>query len=306
MQAMETQLTKWKDGLSKTRKSTFGKIITFLGASQITTDTWENLESLLIQSDLGVKTSLDLVENIKNRISEDGTTKSEDFLISVKDELRSRLLDPPSLNWEERPVIILLVGVNGSGKTTSLAKLGYKFQNEGYKIMFAAADTYRAAAVEQLEVWGERLNIPVISGQKDGDPGAVVFDAVQAAKARKKDLLLIDTAGRLHTKYNLMEELKKVHKVAGKAHPGAPHITWLVMDAITGQNALLQAKAFMDAIPIDGVILAKLDSSAKGGMAFAIQDELQLPIFYAGLGEEAEDLALFQPEEFISSILNQG
>ena len=306
MQAMETQLTKWKDGLSKTRKSTFGKIITFIGASQITADTWENLESLLIQSDLGVKTSLDLVENIKNRISEDGITKSEDFLISVKDELRSRLLDPPSLNWEERPVIILLVGVNGSGKTTSLAKLGYKFQNEGYKIMFAAADTYRAAAVEQLEVWGERLNIPVISGQKDGDPGAVVFDAVQAAKARKKDLLLIDTAGRLHTKYNLMEELKKVHRVAGKAHPGAPHITWLVMDAITGQNALLQAKAFMDAIPIDGVILAKLDSSAKGGMAFAIQDELQLPIFYAGLGEEAEDLALFKPEEFVSSILNQG
>ena len=306
MQAMETQLTKWKDGLSKTRKSTFGKIITFIGASQITADTWENLESLLIQSDLGVKTSLDLVENIKNRISEDGITKSEDFLISVKDELRSRLLDPPSLNWEERPVIILLVGVNGSGKTTSLAKLGYKFQNEGYKIMFAAADTYRAAAVEQLEVWGERLNIPVISGQKDGDPGAVVFDAVQAAKARKKDLLLIDTAGRLHTKYNLMEELKKVHKVAGKAHPGAPHITWLVMDAITGQNALLQAKAFMDAIPIDGVILAKLDSSAKGGMAFAIQDELQLPILYAGLGEEAEDLALFQPDEFVSSILNQG
>ena len=306
MQAMETQLTKWKESLSKTRKSTFGKLITSIGASQITIDTLENLESLLIQSDIGVKTSLDMVKNIKERVQEDGIIKSEDFFVVVKDELRSRLLDPPQITWEDQPAVILLVGVNGSGKTTSLAKLGLRFQNDGHNIMFAAADTYRAAAVEQLKVWGDRLDIPVISGQKDGDPGAVVFDAVQAAVARKKDLLLIDTAGRLHTKYNLMEELKKVHRVAGKALPGAPHITWLVMDAITGQNALLQAKAFKEAIPIDGVILAKLDSSAKGGMAFAIQEELQLPIYFAGLGEKAEDLVIFQPDAFVSSILNQG
>ncbi len=306
MQAMEIQLTKWIDGLTKTRKASFGKIITFIGASQITADTWENLESLLIQSDIGVKTSLDMIESIKDQVSQAGITTSEEFLNIVKAELRSRLEDPPSLKWEDRPAIILLVGVNGSGKTTSLAKLGLRFQKDGFNIMFAAADTYRAAAVEQLQVWGERFNIPVISGQKDGDPGAVVFDAVQAAIARKKDLLLIDTAGRLHTKYNLMEELKKVHRVAGKALPGAPHLTWLVMDAITGQNALMQAKAFMEAIPIDGVILAKLDSSAKGGMAFAIREELQLPIMFAGLGENAMDLEPFQPDAFVSSILNQG
>ena len=306
MQAMEDQLNKWKEGLTKTRKTTFGKIATFFGVSEITGETWEDLESLLIQADIGVNTSQKLVEGIKKRVEDGGLTKSEDFQVAVKEELDVYLQDPPPFSWSMKPTVALIAGVNGSGKTTTLAKLGLRFQKEGLKVLFAAADTYRAAAVDQLQVWGDRLNIPVIVGQKDGDPGAVVYDAVQAAIAREIDLLLIDTAGRLHTRYNLMEEIKKVHRVAGKALPGAPHASWLVMDAATGQNAIHQARAFLDAIPINGIILAKLDSSAKGGMAFAIQEELQVPIIFAGLGEGPEDIEPFCSDAFIEGILNEG
>jgi fused signal recognition particle receptor len=199
----------------------------------------------------------------------------------------------------------MVAGVNVSGKTTTLAKLAKHFQDQGLQVQLAAADTYRAAAVEQLQIWGERLDIPVVSGQQNGDPGAVVYDGIQSAVARNKDLLLVDTAGRLHTRYNLMEELKKIYRVAGKALPGAPHACWLVMDATTGQNALHQAASFQEAIPLDGVILAKLDSSAKGGMVFAVQGTLGLPILYAGLGERPEDLAPFNPEAFIDGILSR-
>ena len=305
MQAMEEQIKKWKEGLTKTRKTTFGRIATIFGASEITGGTWEELESLLIQADIGVNTSLKLVEGIKKRVEGGGLIKTEDFQNAVKEELSAHLQDPPELSWISKPTVVLITGVNGSGKTTTLAKLGLRFQNDGMKVLFAAADTFRAAAVDQLQTWGDRLDIPVIVGQKDGDPGAVVFDAVQAAIARKKDLLLIDTAGRLHTRYNLMEEIKKVHRVAGKALPGAPHASWLVMDATTGQNAIHQARAFMDAIPIDGMILAKLDSSAKGGMVFAIQEELEVPIFFAGLGEGPEDIEPFQSDAFINGILDK-
>ena len=187
----------------------------------------------------------------------------------------------------------MIVGVNGSGKTTTAAKLGARYQAEGKQVSLAAADTFRAAAIEQLQSWGERLNLRVIAGQPEGDPGAITYDAVQSAISRGDDLLLVDTAGRLHTRFNLMEELKKVHRVAGKALEGAPHAVWLVLDATTGQNALQQAKAFKEAVDVTGVILAKLDSSARGGMAFAIQEALGLPILFAGLGEKAEDLTTF-------------
>jgi fused signal recognition particle receptor len=305
MQAMENPYNKWKDGLAKTRKTTFGKIATFFGASEITPNTWDELESLLIQADIGAATSLKVVGGIKKRVEKEGLTKTEDFQDAVREELLTYLIDPPPILWTSKPTVILIVGVNGSGKTTTLAKLGLRFQKEGLKVLFAAADTFRAAAVDQLQTWGDKLSIPVIVGQEGGDPGAVVYDAVQAAIAREQDLLLIDTAGRLHTKYNLMEEIKKVHRVAGKALSGAPHASWLVMDAVTGQNALHQARAFMEAIPIDGIILAKLDSSAKGGMAFAIQEELKVPILYAGLGEGPEDIELFRSDTFINSILNE-
>ena len=210
----------------------------------------------------------------------------------------------PRLTWMDRdPAVILLVGVNGSGKTTTAAKLGKQFRQQGKQVLLAAADTYRAAAVDQLQVWGDRLNLPVIAGQPNADPGAVAYDAVQAGLSRQFDIVLVDTAGRLHTRYNLMEELKKVYRVVGKAMPGAPHAVWLVLDATTGQNALTQARAFKDAVKVNGVILAKLDSSAKGGMAFAIQRELGLPILYAGLGEKPEDLQRFDREAFVDGVL---
>ena len=303
---MENNLEKWKIGLSRTRKSTFGKIATFFGGSEITPVTWDELEDLLIQSDLGAKTSLEIVDQIKIRCENEGVIHSDELTKLVIDELKSRLSIPKEIQIKEKPLVILIAGVNGSGKTTTIAKLGKQFQDQGLNVQFIAADTYRAAAVEQLQIWGERLKIPVTSGQQNGDPGAVVFDGLKSAISRNKDLVLIDTAGRLHTSYNLMEELKKVYRVAGKALPSAPHHCWLVMDATTGQNALHQAESFAEAIPLDGIILAKLDSSAKGGMAFAIQEKLGLPILYAGLGENPEDLVPFDPAAFVTSIINQG
>ena len=305
MQAMENNRKKWLHGLARTRKSTFGKIASFFGASEISDVTWEELESLFIQSDIGIHTSLDIIEQVKRQTQQDGVLRTDELLGLLKNELLSRLNTPPAQEWNEHPSVLMIAGVNGSGKTTTLAKLGKRYQEEGLKPLFVAADTYRAAASEQLQIWGERLNIPVISGQQNGDPGAVVYDGIQAALARKNDLVLIDTAGRLHTRYNLMEELKKVHRVAGKALPGAPHACWLVMDATTGQNALQQARSFQEAIPLDGIVLAKLDSSAKGGLVFAIHEQLGLPILYAGLGEDPEDLVPFNPEVFVESILSQ-
>ena len=302
---MENNLEKWKIGLTKTRKSTFGKIATFFGASEITPETWNDLEDLFIQSDLGAQTSLEIIDQLKSRSEKDGVINSEELSELIKDELISRLITPPENLIKEKLQVILIAGVNGSGKTTTIAKLGKYYQDKGFHIQFVAADTYRAAAVEQLQIWGERLNIPVTAGQKNGDPGAVVFDGIQSALSKNKDLVFIDTAGRLHTSYNLMEELKKVHRVAGKALQSAPHHSWLVMDATTGQNALHQAESFHEAIPLDGIILVKLDSSAKGGMAFAIQDKLDLPILFAGLGENPEDLVPFDPESFVTSIVNQ-
>jgi fused signal recognition particle receptor len=306
MQTMENNIQKWKNGLSKTRKSAFGKIAAFLGASEINEDTWEELEGLFIQADIGVQTSLDIIDQVKTQAAEGGIITLEDLFNILGEELRERLIQPPAISWQNGPTIILIAGVNGSGKTTTIAKLGNHFQDQGKKVLFIAADTFRAAAIEQLQIWGERLNIPVIAGQKDGDPGAVVYDGIQSALAKKYEVVLIDTAGRLHTRHNLMEELKKVHRVAGKALPGAPHASWLVMDATTGQNALHQAKSFLDVIPLDGIILAKLDSSAKGGMTFAIQEKLNLPILYAGVGEGVQDLVPFNSDQFVSGILTQN
>jgi len=243
---------------------------------------------------------------MKKRVDKEGIIFTGDLQKTLRDELLRRLDVSPSLNIEEHhPAVVLLVGVNGSGKTTTAAKLGRQFRQQGKQVLLAAADTYRAAAVDQLQVWGERLNLPVIAGAPNGDPGAVAFDAVQAAISRKADIVLVDTAGRLHTRYNLMEELKKVHRVVGKALPGAPHAVWLVLDATTGQNAIIQARAFRDAVKVNGVILAKLDSSAKGGMAFAIQKELGLPILFAGLGEKPEDLTRFDREAFVDGVMQK-
>lgn len=301
---MPNLLANWKESLERTRKAAFGRIVTLVGASEINDETWDDLEALLIQADVGVDTSQQIIANLLKKVDEVGITKSAEFRQALEDELLAHLMPAAALNLEaHHPAVILLVGVNGSGKTTTAAKLGYIYAKQGKKVLLAAADTYRAAAIDQLQAWGDRLHLPVIAGQPDSDPGAVAYDAVQSAISRESDIVLIDTAGRLHTRYNLMEELKKVHRVVGKALPGAPHSVLLVLDATTGQNALHQARAFQQVVQVNGVILSKLDSSARGGMAFAIQQELGLPIYYAGLGEKPEDLQPFERVEFVKSIL---
>lgn len=302
---MNEDKNKWKTGLEKTKKAAFGRIAAFFGVTEIKEETWEDLETQLIQADIGVETSDSLIQELKNKVRETGVVKSEELQVLLKQELLARLPDPPVLNLDaHHPTVILLVGVNGSGKTTAAAKLGWQFQQQNKKVLLVAADTYRAAAVDQLQVWGQRLNIPVLAGQSNADPGAVAYDGIQSGIAKKVDIILIDTAGRLHTRYNLMEELKKVYKVVSKALPGAPHAVWLVLDATTGQNAFHQAQAFKDAVNIDGVILAKLDTSAKGGIAFSIEKTLGIPILFAGLGERPEDLQPFDRFAFIEGILS--
>lgn len=298
--------SRWKDGLSKTSKSAFGQIASILGTSEITNDTWDDLEALLIQADLGIETTTSVLDSLKRFTKTEGLIRAGDLFSSLKVELRSRLSIPPMLNLNHQPTVILIVGVNGAGKTTTIAKLTSRFVNEGQKVLLGAADTFRAAAIDQLEVWANRLQVEVISGAQDSDPGAVAFNTIQSGLARKVDVIMIDTAGRLHTRFNLMEELKKVYRVVGKALTDAPHEVWLVLDATTGQNALQQARAFKEAVNVTGVILSKLDSSARGGMAFAIQSELGLPILFAGLGEKPEDLTPFDPDAFIEGILQSN
>jgi fused signal recognition particle receptor len=298
--------SRWKDGLAKTSKSAFGQIASILGASEITNETWDDLEAVLIQADVGLETTSSILDSLKRLVRDLGLIRASDLYTNLKQELRSRLIPSPEINFDKKPTIILIVGVNGAGKTTTIAKLTSRYNNEGKKVLLGAADTFRAAAVDQLEVWANRLNVEIIGGAPESDPGAVAFNTVQAGIARGADIVLIDTAGRLHTRFNLMEELKKVYRVVGKALDGAPHQVWLVLDATTGQNALNQARSFKEAVHVTGVILSKLDSSARGGMAFAIQRELGLPILFAGLGEKPEDLTPFDPDAFIEGILQSN
>jgi fused signal recognition particle receptor len=221
----------------------------------------------------------------------------------LKSEMTALLDQPAEPELTYQPTVIMIAGVNGSGKTTTIAKLAARYKNMGKKVLLVAADTYRAAAVDQLEIWSERIDVPIITAQPGSDPGAVTYDGVKSAISRGGDVVLIDTAGRLHTRYNLMEEIKKVYRVAGKALPGAPHYSWIVLDTTTGQNALQQAAAFGKAVHLNGALLAKLDTSAKGGMAFAIKKQLGLPVLYAGLGERVEDLQPFNREAFVDGIL---
>ncbi len=296
--------SKWKEALNRTSKAAFGRLATVFGATEIDEYTWEDLEALLLQADLGIQTVQDIITALQKRAAQEGIVRAVELRGILRQELIKRLDPAAALELDRhKPAVVLIVGVNGSGKTTTIAKLGKKFSLQNQKVLLAAADTYRAAAVDQLQVWAERLDLPVIAGQPNGDPGAVAFDAIQSAVSRNMDLVFIDTAGRLHTRYNLMEELKKVHRVSGKALAGAPHATWLVLDATTGQNALQQARAFKEAVHISGIILAKLDSSARGGMAFAIQKELGVPILFAGLGEKPDDLQPFDRESFVDGIL---
>jgi fused signal recognition particle receptor len=301
---MADLLSRWRNGLAKSSKAAFGRLASLFGATEITDGTWDELEALLVQADLGIETTTEVIDSLQRITRTEGLLRSDELGEALRSELRKRLDTPPAIEWPKSPSVLLVVGVNGSGKTTTIAKLGKRYLDEGKSILYGAADTFRAAAVDQLQVWADRLGVDVIAGAPESDPGAVAFNAVQAGVARNIDLVIIDTAGRLHTRFNLMEELKKVHRVVAKALPGAPHAVWLVLDATTGQNALQQARAFKEAVNVTGVILAKLDSSARGGMAFAIKHELGLPILFAGLGEKPEDLQPFDPDAFIEGILS--
>src|SRR3989304_6208639 len=299
---MSGLFTRWKAGLSKTSKAAFGQMASILGASEINNETWDVLEALLVQADLGIDTATSILDSLKRFTRTEGLIRASELFSALKQELRSRLETPPELKFESKPIIILVVGVNGSGKTTTIAKLASRFHREGKKILLGAADTFRAAARDQLQIWGDRLKVEVIVGAPESDPGAVAYTAVQAGVARGADIVMIDTAGRLHTRFNLMEELKKVNRVVGKALEGAPHEVCLFLVATKGQNALQQARVFKDTVNVTGVILSKLDSSARGGMAFAIQRELGMPILFAGLGENAEDLIPFDPDAFVDGL----
>ncbi len=288
-------------GLSKTRTSFFGRIANILGNTEIDDDTWDDIEAVLIQADLGVETTVQILETLRSR----GITRTDDLQVALREELQALLRVPPPLNVSGRDLsIVLIVGVNGSGKTTSIAKLANRLSNR--KVILAAGDTFRAAAIDQLKTWAERVNVPVIANTPGSDPAAVVYDATAAAKARDYNVLIVDTAGRLHTNYNLMEELHKIKNVCSKVVPDAPHEVLLVLDGTTGQNALQQAKKFKEAVDVTGVIVTKLDSSAKGGMVFAIFNELDLPVHYIGLGEGIYDLVNFSPEIFVKSLFDEN
>ncbi len=295
-----------RDSLTKTREAMFGRVVTLLGQSEITPELWDDLEALLIQADVGVNTTVEILDRLQARADSEGITRADKLRDGLKAELLAMLGSPPPLNVDpSRPLtLILVVGVNGSGKTTSIAKMAGYFKGQDRRVLLAAADTFRAAAGEQLEIWAERVDVPVIGGQPGSDPGAIVFDAVRAAQARHADLVIADTAGRLHTQYNLMQELKKVRTVAAKAVSGAPHETLLVVDATTGQNALTQAKQFKDAVGVTGVILTKLDGTAKGGIVFAIAHEMELPVRFVATGEHVWDWAEFDAAAFVDALFS--
>lgn len=295
-----------RESLSRTRQSVFGQIANVLGTGEIDDETWEDLEALLIQADMGIETSLALVEAMRERVRREGLFRADQLMLALKTEMRGMLTDPPPFELETPRLltIAMVVGVNGSGKTTSVGKLAYYYKNKGRKVMMVAGDTFRAAAIDQLTIWSERAGVPIISGQPGGDPGAITYDGIRASRARGSDLVLVDTAGRLHTKYNLMKELEKVYSICQRSVHQAPHEVLLVLDAPTGQNALIQAAKFKESVSVTGVILTKLDSTAKGGMVFAIYHDLGLPVRFVGTGEKLEDLAPFEPDQFIDGLFD--
>jgi fused signal recognition particle receptor len=300
-------MERWQRGLARTRSATFGRIASLLGATEITPAFWHELEAGLIQADMGIETSQSLIASLQARAAGQGLRKSADVRRLLRQELIDRL---PVGSVEEvaaeRPYVILLVGVNGCGKTTTAARLAWRHQQAGRSVLLAAADTFRAAAAEQLSVWGERLKADVISAAQGSDPGSVVYRAIEIARSRKIDIVIADTSGRMHTSHNLMAELAKIKHAASKAMPGAPHQTLLVLDATTGQNSLAQAEQFKQAVGLDGIIMAKLDTSARGGMAVAVAERLGLPLRFVGLGEAISDLASFDPQAYVSGLLAES
>jgi fused signal recognition particle receptor len=305
---------KIKDGLTKTRNNLIDKISNLLNISKTIDESFFNdLEEILIGADVGVGMTSELISRLKERVKIEKLSQPEELKFALKDELEkilkssfdSQNFDPFSIPEDRKPFVIMIVGVNGVGKTTTVGKLAYNFKSRGKKVLIGAGDTFRAAANEQLEIWAKRAGVDIIQQQKGSDPGAVAFDTVKSALARDIDVVLIDTAGRLHTKTNLMEELKKVKRVIQKLIPRAPDEIWLVLDATIGQNSIQQARQFHQALGITGLIITKLDGTAKGGVVFAIANELKIPVKFIGVGESIDDLQPFDPESFIDALFEK-
>lgn len=302
-------LKKFRDGLQKTSSRLVAEIQRIVtGAPRLDAATLEELEAALIGADLGVATAAEIVERVRQAAA---TRREVDVVAIARAEIERELRLVPVATTaremfpalaREKPVVVLMVGVNGTGKTTSTAKLAYWLKQQGHTVLLAAADTFRAAAIEQLQLWGQRVNCEVIAGQYGADSAAVAFDATQAARRRGVDFLVVDTAGRLHTKKNLMEEMKKIHRSVRKVMPTAPHETWLVLDGATGSNALVQAREFHEALGVTGLVVTKLDGTAKGGIVVAIARELRIPVRFVGLGEQADDLQPFDPAAFAAGL----
>lgn len=296
---------KLKDGLSKTRDNFTDKINEALNiAIAIDDDLYDELEEILITSDIGMETTLDIIDRLKEKIRKEKINDVQMVKPALKEVIRDMLLegDTEEENDDEKKVI-LVIGVNGVGKTTSIGKIASKYKKEGKKVLLAAADTFRAAAIDQLEVWSQRANVDIVRHQEGSDPAAVVFDAVQASKARGVDVLICDTAGRLHNKKNLMNELEKINRIIEKEYSDVKKETYLVLDATSGQNAVIQAKQFMEACPITGIVLTKLDGTAKGGVVISIKRTLNIPVKYIGVGEGVEDLQKFDAESFAEALI---
>lgn len=294
-----------KKGLTKTHANLIGRIDSLvLGKKQIDVDTLEELEEILITADIGVSTAVELIRTLEQRLKRNELKDGETLKKALKEEILARL------SWQTAPLdttlaspyVILVIGVNGVGKTTTIGKLASRFIAEGRKVILAAGDTFRAAAAEQLEIWGKRAGAEVIRHKEGADPSAVVFDACRATIARKSDILIVDTAGRLHTKVNLMEEMKKIRRILGREIPGAPHETLLILDAATGQNAISQAKLFKESADVTGIALTKLDGTAKGGIVVAISNEFKIPVRFIGVGESVDDLREFDPAQFVEAL----
>ena len=295
---------KTAQAAAKSRQTFFGRMSGLFRRARIDDALWDELEDLLISADVGVETTFKLMDTLREGVRQQRVSDPQQALELLKEEM-TNLIDfdavDDALKVPQKPLIILMVGVNGAGKTTSIAKLAKLYADAGQTVLVGAADTFRAAAIEQIQVWGERLHIDVIAHRQGADPGAVAFDALQAARSRKSDVVIIDTAGRLHTKFNLMEELKKIQRILARQGADSQRVL-LTIDATTGQNGLFQARAFAEAVECEGVFLAKLDSSSKGGIVFAIADELDIPVLFIGTGEQPQDIAQFQPRQFVESL----
>jgi fused signal recognition particle receptor len=295
----------FKKGLQRSKETWFGKVKSLFDRPVVDENTWTELEEIMIAADVGFGTTEKLIDKVKQRIKNEKLKDSDAVRAALKEEMSNILkIEARPVDVKAIPRITLVVGVNGGGKTTSIAKLANETKKEGKTVLLAAADTFRAAAIDQLKRWAERVGVDLIAHQPEADPGAVVYDALQAAKTRQVQEVIIDTAGRLHTKFNLMEELKKVKRVITKIDATAPHEVLLVIDATTGQNGLAQAKYFTEAVGITGIFLAKLDGTAKGGIVLAICDELKIPVKYIGVGEKLEDIARFDAETFVDALFN--